>query len=175
MVDRLCLLCLMLSILYGCGSETPAGTNIPFSSVIDFSAWEGTFAGQYTESKPMCLLEASENTDNDLTSIVNPHVRKQIQAKQQPEMLMLACFLGLRSQGGEAIAIRNLTIQSQTLFIEAEFIFPAQDTFVESGTHSPVSIIQLEQALIPRNTPLTLQLIDVTTNQKLASNSAVFP
>lgn len=162
-------------MLNGCGSEAPVGTNIPFTSVIDFSAWEGTFAGQYAESTPMCLLEASESADNPLIAMVNPHVRKQIQAKQQPDMLMLACFLGLRSQGGEAIAIRNLSIQSQTLFIYADILFPVEGTFVEGGTHSPVSIIQFEQALIPRNTPLTLQLIDVTMNQKLASNSAIFP
>ena len=170
-----CLFLLLICMLNGCGSEAPVGTNIPFTSVIDFSAWEGTFAGQYAESTPMCLLEASESADNPLIAMVNPHVRKQIQAKQQLARLMLACFLGLRSQGGEAIMIRKLTIQSQTLFIAAEIAFPTQDTLVEGGTHSPVSIIQFEQALIPRNVPLTLELIDVTTNQKLASNSAMFP
>ncbi|MBM7845460.1 protease complex subunit PrcB family protein [Herpetosiphon giganteus] len=161
--------------MVSCGSATPKATPITFSSVIDFSNWEGTFAGQYAQSTPMCLLEPVDTADDSLEAMVNSQVRGEIQAKQQPNMLLLACFLGLRSQGGEAIVIRTITLEATTLFVYADISVPAPDTFTEGGTHSPVSIVQVQQAAMTQNTPLTLQLIDSATDQVLAINKTILP
>lgn len=174
MLARFCCLWLLISIV-SCGSAAHPGMAIDFTKVIDFSAWEGTFAGQYAQSTPMCLLEPVDTADDSLEAMVNLQVRREIQAKQQPNTLLLACFLGLRSQGGEAIVIRTITLDATTLFIYADILAPANDAFTEGGTHSPVSIVQLQQAAMPQNTPLTLQLIDSATDQVLAINKTILP
>ncbi|GAA5530727.1 protease complex subunit PrcB family protein [Herpetosiphon gulosus] len=170
----LLLLCASI-ILVGCGASHPAETPIPITTVIDFSSWEGEFTGQYREPTPMCLLELSEQRDNHLTAMVNPTVRNHIQQSQQPQTVMVACFLGLRQAGGASLSIQSITINEAMIQIYATVSLPQPHEFAESGTHSPVSVVRLDQSAIPRNIPLTLRLINATTKQELANNSVIRP
>ncbi|MFD3164165.1 protease complex subunit PrcB family protein [Herpetosiphon sp. NSE202] len=175
-MTRSLLLLLCASImLVGCGASQPAETLIPITTVIDFSGWEGEFTGQYRQPTPMCLLEPSEQADNLLTAMVNPTVRNQIQQSQQPQTVMIACFLGLRQAGGASLSIQSITIKDAMLQIYVAVSLPQPNEFAESGTHSPVSVVRIDQSTIPRNIPLTLRLINTATKQELAKNSVIYP
>lgn len=167
-MKHILLLALVISgLLAGCGQNYVDGTSIPFTRLVDFSAWEGSFDGKYLDPQPMMIIASATREYQHLIETTHPDVRSTVVNRDPTREIIIAVFHGERGGGGFGISIQKIIVQEHQLYIYAQFTTPQRGKFQEGGIRSPFSIVSIERTALPANVPLTVHLMDDATKKEV--------